>query len=569
MLSNNQLKQSWLTRLATIAGAALLVLSGTPIAYADDAIGTPPTQAVDPGRLGSLSVHKFVQPEQIGDVGDGTQQDTSGLEPIADIGFTARLIDREKLDLATNDGWLTLASLEGDVAEISGLGFDPNQPAAAEQRTNAEGLARFGDLPVGAYVVTETFSNGYTPAMPFVVTVPMTDPGARDAWMYDIHVYPKNSQGNNKRVVDRDAVVMGDPVTWTVRADIPRGGPIDGYQIADPLDQRLDYAGATVSFTGVDTAAYPGLALEASADFNIDYVDNERHPRFHKYKYPSSTVIVDFTATGLEKLQRAAGLTGTAQVEVEITTTVRWLIRDGQWDDGILNWGYIYPSREAVEWLPNPGPGRLSSDDPGVQTNMVETQWGAIQFVKTAGADEDFRPLQGAVFQLYLNEDDALTRHNPVAISRAIDGSDLAQPQFDFVSDEQGVVSIPGLRSSRWADGEEAFRGSADSDTDRSRGYQPYWLVETRAPEGYTLLAEPIEVEVTDLFSVKVVSGMPQDDGNDGMLERVVNVPNGAGFELPKTGGWGLWLLGSGSVLFALGAGLMILRRNRNRALER
>lgn len=73
-----------------------------------------------------------------------------------------------------------------------------------------------------------------------------------------------------------------------------------------------------------------------------------------------------------------------------------------------------------------------------------------------------------------------------------------------------------------------------------------YYLVETKAPEGYNLLTEEIKVEITT----------EEDDGTvTAIIDGQAKVENNAGVELPGTGGMGTTLftiLGGGVILIAL-----------------
>ena len=537
-VSHKSRKYSWLSKVATIAGAALLVLSGSQAAYAEDPSGLAAN--LEPDRAATLNVHKYEQPEQLGENGDGTQQDTSGLTPIKDIGFTIQLIDRNEIDLRTNEGWRKAAALNGNVAAATELGFDSDQPMPDEVKTDANGLAKFAGVPVGLYLVTETDSNGYTPAVPFLVTLPITDPVDKAEWLYDVHVYPKNSKGNSKTTEDGDAIQLGDTISWTIRGDIPRGGALSGYQVVDKLDERLEYKPtAAVSFENAD-----GVTL-APEDYVIDYVDSDTHAKYLPGKYDLNSVIVTFTKSGLLKLEEAGRKSGIAQVRIDIDSVVISLGNDGV----IENDAVIYPDAPSIEWKPSPE----DPEGPGVVVPPAVTKWGNIIFTKTDGKDN---ALAGAEFQVFLNESDALAQKNPVAVVRDADGSAIEPPQSVFKSDSNGQVRIPGLRYSTWANNGEVKEGDA--------GYQAYWLVETKAPAGFNLLAEPIKVEVNSMDNPVVVSGA--EGGTGGELEKVVNVPKNGGFELPKTGGIGTWFLGAGSLLLALGAVMMIIRRARNQA---
>nr|WP_256870659.1 SpaA isopeptide-forming pilin-related protein [Paenarthrobacter nitroguajacolicus] len=100
------------------------------------------------------------------------------------------------------------------------------------------------------------------------------------------------------------------------------------------------------------------------------------------------------------------------------------------------------------------------------------------------------------------------------------------------------------MRYSDWADGAAVAPGSAD--------YRTYYLVETTAPAGYELLAEPIS------FLINAASTTV------GVDLSVKNIPSNSGFELPLTGGVGTGLLYAAGALLVVGAGLLFVRNRRN-----
>lgn len=92
-----------------------------------------------------------------------------------------------------------------------------------------------------------------------------------------------------------------------------------------------------------------------------------------------------------------------------------------------------------------------------------------------------------------------------------------------------------------------------------------YWLVETKSPEGYQLLAQPVQLKLDfkdGRWVGEVVDGaglvfMDSKAGNNEIWINVADIRTG---ELPKTGGFGVWLwalLG----LLVVGAGGIIARR--------
>lgn len=443
-----------LRSLAAAVGAAALgaVLALGAVAPASAA------QNIDPDATGSISVHKFAQPDvATGLPNDGTQVDTTGLTPLAGVTFTVQQVT--DIDLTDPADWqeiegLTAASVQADHT----LG------AAQSQTTDAAGDAVFGDLPVGLYLVSETDTgdNGVTiTGAPFLVTIPLAVDGD---WLYDVHVYPKNTvtEAPTKTVDDSDAYVIGDHIGWTITATVPAvvdGQSLTHYEITDTLDPRLTYVGATV--------AVDGLVLDP-ADYTIT---------------PGPSFAVSFTASGLDKLETVAG----AAVTIVLDTTINAL------GDGAIE-------NSATVFVNDP------NHDHGQESVPVKTSWGSLQVLKHS-ADDTSLTLAGAEFDV-INAAGEVVAH--------------------IVTDENGLATV-----------------------DLKAG--DYTLVETVAPLGYVLDADPIAVTVVEGGTASTTISVANEQ-----------VPP---FQLPLTGGAGPSLfIGGGLAAVLLAVGIALVRRRSARA---
>ena len=155
------------------------------------------------------------------------------------------------------------------------------------------------------------------------------------------------------------------------------------------------------------------------------------------------------------------------------------------------------------------------------------------------GTDENPEYLSGAEFDLFASKQEGT--------ETVIDESKKLNTDA-YVSNENGTFSLGNLREG------------------------VYFLKETKAPDGYKLLTDPIRITVTNnKVTVNGTSGANPEDvqpNNDGTY--TITVSNSTGQELPHTGG-------SGTTLFTF-SGLAILagclmagysmRRNRERRSE-
>lgn len=496
-----------------LIGVAALAVAAMALARPADAASPLP----DPTKTGSVNITKLVAPDSAtGLPNNGTQQDTTGLTPLPGVTFTIKQVN--PINLTTNQGWQDANTLTGTfnnasntTAESSITGAGYTLGTAKTGTTDASGKLSFTGLPLGLYLVEETSAPaGTTPSAPFLVSVPMTDPTSESQWMYDVYVYPKNATTTVTKTVHDDAAIkLGDPVSWTITGDIPNPtgatSHIDGYMVTDQLDPKLTYTGATVELydpaTGTSTTVPAGdYTLSAPSGSN------------------NNTLKVTFTAAGLALLDANT----TKQVRVTVNTTANAI---GE----ISNTALLYPNKDAIDAsqsCPNcPQPGQPGGPTP---STPIQTKWGAFTIQKT---DPAGNALTGAVFSVYPSQADAKAGTNAIALG--------GQTQFQVGTD--GQLTLSGLRYSDFADGHQLNAGDP--------GWQDYYLVETKAPAGYELLAEPIKFDVT---AATTTAGVDMN---------VKNVPSNSGFKLPLTGGPGAILVYLAGALILLGALMVALGR--------
>ncbi|MCZ9882116.1 SpaH/EbpB family LPXTG-anchored major pilin [Arthrobacter sp. B2a2-09] len=446
-------------------------------------------------QTGSLTIHKYEKPATPSNLpNDGTALTAAqlqGLTPMAGVTFTVQKVNN--IDLTTNAGWAAAAALTP--VQAAAQAATPGSPAT----TDGTGTATLGNLPLGVYLVTETgYPAGVTPTAPFLVTLPMKDPVSA-GWMYDVHVYPKNAvTGATKSVNDASVVKLGDTVQWTITSDIPNVSPIDGYRIVDKLDPKLTYTNSTVALSD-------NTALALNTDYTV------------VYDTATNTLTVDFTASGRAIL----AANPTAKVLATVNSTVNTV---GE----ITNTALFYPNAASF----NIAPGQPGG--PVVMPPVSTTKWGNIVLHKKDS--QSSAALAGAVFSVYRSQADAFAGTNAISVADV----------NSWTTDASGNLVISGLRYSNRANGTDVSPGQP--------GYKSYWLVETKAPAGYALLAQPVETAVTssDPSAVTVTVG---------------NVKQNAGFQLPFAGA-GTWAVPAGGILVLAGASLFMVtgRRKRNEA---
>ena len=168
---------------------------------------------IDESKTGSITIHKYLK-KTVDENGDGTGEDgqtPTDAEAAEGVGFTVYQVmsKADLLEYYNNSKGVSSVTID-TYADVNNNKLKDGVTAIeqyGETKTNAEGVVKFDNLPIGLYVVMETYKPAsVTQAVkPFLVSIPMTRKGdvkKGEEWLYDVVVYPKNSTttGNFKLV---------------------------------------------------------------------------------------------------------------------------------------------------------------------------------------------------------------------------------------------------------------------------------------------------------------------------------------------------------------------------------
>lgn len=219
-----------------LSAALALSLCAMPAMAAEDGGTTPPPTAnpVWTETEGSITIHKYEWNDdtrgpatgELGDAGNLPSKDADGKTekptPLAGATFTVYQVKNEK-DLkdyydGKNVTWPTSWEEYAEKDTTTG-GYKLKTGVSATEfgskKTDASGVVQFGKvqekvLPLGLYLVleTETPDSVKTACEPFFVSVPMTKVstdtnGGLTDWLYDVHVFPKNSTAYGQAVLQK------------------------------------------------------------------------------------------------------------------------------------------------------------------------------------------------------------------------------------------------------------------------------------------------------------------------------------------------------------------------------
>lgn len=308
---------------------------------------------------------------------------------------------------------------------------------------------------------------------------------------------------------DEDTVSIGQVVTYTVTGSVPDTTGYDQYQyiIHDELSTGLDF---------VNDAN--GTALGEGAT--------------------TVNVTVAFKGTGVTDAVKAP-TTATLSGENKRTMALNlseW-VRDNQTNKGkeFTVTYYAKVNKDAVVTEKNKAqleygnkPGETTTTTP----SEAKTPTYPLDILKTR--KDTSKKLAGAKFSLYTSETDAKNRRNPIKVTgnngNYVVDSTSATTEFESVENIAGKGY--NLRVNGLAEG-------------------TYYLVETKAPDGFNKLTAPIVIKITKSADTDVNNWTISKDGTV-ETDKIIDVENSTGSILPSTGGMG-------TIAFTVVAALLVL----------
>ena len=438
----------------------------------------------------------------------------------------------------------------------------------AMPETDASGHTSASDMELGLYLVVET----RVPEMvtstcnPFFVSLPMTTiDGA--AWDYDVTVYPKNQTGNPdlEKTVREDKNSTGkntgsltdikDGYAHTATASV--GDTVD-YQIISTLPTITSKASALSEYTYVDTLS-KGIKYNKN-DVVIEFFkDAGCTDKIATWAENSGkfTVGYDDTANTMTICMIESGLGEINESESVYTDSVK-----RGYSDCTMRISYAATLTADTKMGDNDNPNEVVLTWKRTNTTYFDTLKDCCH-VYTYGIDvlkqfsDNGGNLRNVKFRLHNDTDDCyIIAEQKDGVYYAKGFASKKSDATTFVPNGSGHIVVKGLED------------------------DAYSLTEIATDKGYVLLKEAVKIAIktaengqcekcgTKLLTASAtVNGkdVTMSDGNAIVPLTVVNNP---GFDLPKTGGYGVWMYTVGGVLL-LGAAAFIVIRSRKHKNER
>ena len=437
----------------------------------------------------------------------------------------------------------------------------------AMAETDTTGHTSASDMEQGLYLVVETRvpENVTSTCNPFFVSLPMTTiDGA--AWNYDVTVYPKNQTGNptlDKTVREAknstgkntgSLTDITDGYEHTASASI--GDTVD-YQIVSTLPTITSKASSLSEYTYVDTMS-KGIKYDKN-DVVIEFFKDagctekittwdENSGKFNvAYDDTANTMTIRMIESGLSEINEAATVYTDSVKRGYSDCTMRITYAATLTADAATYGDRDNPNKVKLTWK------RTNTTYYDTLEDCCHVYVYAIDLIKQFS---DNNGTFGKVKFIAYNDTDGYY------IKANMEGEVYNVTGFTSNKSEATML-IPNLK------GRIILRGIED-DT--------YTLTEVATDKGYVLLRDPVKIVVTTkedgacercgaalLTASATVNGEPvsMTDANAVVPLRIINNP---GFDLPKTGGYGVWMYTVGGVLLLSAAAFIVVKSRKHKS---
>lgn len=316
------------------------------------------------------------------------------------------------------------------------------------------------------------------------------------------------------KTANTDTVSIGQVVKYTVTGSVPdtTGYSEYVYKIHDTLSNGLDFV------NDANGTAVNGNTVNVTVAFGKGTTDEGTAPK---------TATIDTDNSKKMSLDLSAWVKANQENKGKEFTVTYY---------AKVNKNAVVTEKNSATLEYGNKPGETTTTTPSEA--KTPTYSLDINKVKTESKEK----LEGAKFSLYTSETDAKNGTNPIKVTGS-NGNYVVDPE-STTTEFESVKSIDGkgynLRVNGLAEG-------------------TYYLVETKAPDGFNKLTAPIVIKITKSTDTDVNKWTISKDGTV-ETDKIIDVENSTGSLLPSTGGMGTIAFTVVAALLVLGVAVSFIR---------
>ncbi len=497
---------------------------------------------------------------------------------------------------------------------------DKTTKATGSDGTNGEVTFNYKIDDFGIYVVMETdvldakrqnpLTGKWENALfakkqyPYIVSLPYTTQPTEETpatWNTAVTAKAKNTEtfidvdkkiernsntltGKMANQAETDVTHVGDIVEFTLITDVPMieaHEGVESYVITDEVTKGITLPAAftagniviTDSFH-VDESGNPTYTYEFGKDYRVvKYADGSGCTDVDKVDYVDGFTI-EFTESGRAKIAEAAHVTnGNQKIYTNYIATVN--------KDAVVgsegNYNHVKLDLRAA------GSGTITTGWEYVK-EFIFSMEGNKTFDGNFSEKDDASKAEAVKFELYLN---ANGKDQPVSLIPVTDSTGAVIKGSYIYNNEATGTDAKATEITLDEKGSFSIKGIPAMNEDTSTNHDVLYLKETSTAPGYNKLTKVIPITLTATANgttseydgtlasgtvngkvvtpIKVngegVAVSASETGSNSGISFTVN--NTKGFQLPSTGGMGIWMFVIGGMA-VIGCGLLYYRRNKS-----
>lgn len=320
------------------------------------------------------------------------------------------------------------------------------------------------------------------------------------------------------KTADNDTVSIGQVVKYTVTGSIPDTTGYNQYQyiIHDELSNGLDF---------VNDKNGTALGKDATT-VNV------------------AVTLKDATGAGTAPTTAALDSTNNKKMGLDLSA---W-VKANQTNKGKeftvtyyakVNANAVVTEKNKAQLEYGNKPGETTTTTP----SEAKTPTYPLDILKKKSGSEE--KLAGAKFSLYTSAEDAKNGKNAIKVS-GNNGNYVVNPASTTTEFE----SVKNIENAGY---NIRVNGLAEG---------TYYLVETKAPDGFNKLTAPVVIKITKSTDTDVNNWTISKDGTD-ESDKIIDIENSTGSLLPSTGGAGVVVFAGVAILLVFGVVVSFIRDKR------